>query len=127
VLAVATRPLVVSHTGVRGTCDNNRNLSDEQLRAIAVKGGLIGVGFWEAATCGKDAKAVARAIQHAVRVAGVDHIALGSDFDGAVSMPFDTTGLVLITEALLEEGFSESDVEKIMGGNLIRFLQENLP
>src|SRR5262249_37827695 len=50
VLAVATRPILVSHTGVKGTCDNNRNLSDEQLRAIAEKGGLVGIGFWETAT-----------------------------------------------------------------------------
>lgn len=127
VLAIATRPIVVSHTGVRGTCDNNRNLSDAQLRAIAKNGGLVGIGFWDTATCGTDAKAIARAIKHTVGVTGIDRVALGSDFDGAVTVPFDTTGLVLITDALLEEGFTEGDIEKIMGGNVIRFLRENLP
>lgn len=127
VLAVATRPVVVSHTGVKGTCDNTRNLSDDHLRAIAKTGGVIGIGFWDTAVCGTDAKAIAKAIRHAVDVAGIEHIGLGSDFDGAVTTPFDTTGLVQITDALLAEGFSESDIEKIMGGNTIRLLKENLP
>ncbi len=127
VVAVATRPLVVSHTGVRGTCDNGRNLSDEQLRKIASKGGVIGIGYWNAATCGPDARAVARAIRHAADVVGVGHVALGSDFDGAVTVPFDTTGVVLVTDALLEEGFTEEEVGAIMGGNVFRLLAETLP
>ena len=69
VLAMATRPVVVSHTGVRGTCDNHRNLSDDQLRAIAANGGLVGIGFWETAVCGTDAAAIAKAIRYA---AGID-------------------------------------------------------
>jgi membrane dipeptidase len=127
VVAVATRPLVVSHTGVRGTCDNNRNLSDEQLRKIASRGGVIGIGYWEEATCGHDARAVARAIRHAANVVGVRAVALGSDFDGAVREPFDTAGVVLVTEALLEEGFTEEEVGAIMGGNVFRLLAETLP
>lgn len=127
VCAVSTRPLVVSHTGVRGTCDNNRNLSDEQLRKIASKGGVVGIGYWETATCGGDARAVARAIRHAANVVGVEHVALGSDFDGAVTEPFDTTGVVLITDALLEEGFNEEEIGAIMGGNVFRLLAETLP
>lgn len=126
-LAVSKRPVVISHTGVKGTCDNNRNLSDDQLRALAAKGGLIGIGYWETAVCSKDATAVASAIRHTVGVTGIDHVALGSDFDGAVSMPFDTTGLVQITDALLAAGFSDEDTGKAMGGNEIRFLLENLP
>jgi membrane dipeptidase len=127
VVAVATRPLVVSHTGVKGTCDNNRNLSDEQLRKIAAKGGVIGIGYWEAATCGKDARAVAKAIRHAAQVVGVEHVALGSDFDGSVTEPFDTTGVVLVTDALLAEGFTDEEVAAIMGGNVFRLLAETLP
>jgi microsomal dipeptidase-like Zn-dependent dipeptidase len=127
VVAVSTRPLVVSHTGVKGTCDNNRNLSDEQLRKIAAKGGVIGIGYWDAATCGRDALAVARAIRHAANVVGVEHVALGSDFDGAVTEPFDTTGVVLVTDALLEEGFTDEEVGRVMGGNVFRLLAETLP
>jgi membrane dipeptidase len=127
VLAVATRPVVVSHTGVRGTCDNTRNLSDEQLKAIARTGGVIGIGYWDTAVCGQDAVAIARAIRHTANLVGVEHVALGSDYDGAVTAPFDTTGVIQITDALLAEGFSESDIEKIMGGNVFRLLAENLP
>lgn len=127
VLAMATRPVVVSHAGVKGTCDNRRNLSDEQLKGIAANGGLVGIGFWETAVCGKDAAAIARAIQYAVGVMGVDHVALGSDFDGAVPTPFDASGMVKLTEALLAAGFSRDDIGKVMGGNEIRFLLENLP
>jgi len=58
---------------------------------------------------------------------GVDHVALGSDFDGAVPVPFDATGLVKLTEALLAAGFTPQDTAKVMGGNEIRFLLENLP
>lgn len=126
-LAVSKRPVVISHTGVKGTCDNNRNLSDDQLRSLAAKGGLVGIGYWETAICGKDATAVAKAIRHTAGVAGIDHVALGSDFDGAVTTPFDTTGLVQVTDALLAAGFSDEDVGKAMGGNEIRFLLENLP
>jgi len=127
VLAMATRPVVVSHTGVRGTCDNNRNLTDEQVQAVAAKGGLIGIGYWETATCGTDARAIVRAIKYVSDRVGVDHVALGSDFDGAVTEPFNTTGVVEITGALLDTGFSEQDIRKIMGENAVKFLEANLP
>lgn len=127
VLAMATRPIVVSHSGVKGTCDNARNLSDEQLKGIAKTGGVVGIGYWDTAICGREAAAIVRAIRHAVNVAGIRHIGLGSDYDGAIAAPFDTTGLVQITEALLNDGFSEGEIEMIMGGNVIRLLRENLP
>ena len=127
VLAIATRPVVVSHTGVKATCDNTRNLSDDQLKAIARTGGVIGIGYWDTAVCGQDAAAIARAIRHTASLVGADHVALGSDYDGAIPAPFDTTGVVQITDALLAEGFSESDIEKIMGGNVLRLFAENLP
>ena len=127
VTAMATRPLLVSHTGVKGTCDNPRNLSDDELRAIARTGGVIGIGVWDTATCGNDAAATARAIRYAVGIVGVDHVALGSDFDGAVTTPFDASGWPLVTEALLKEGFSQGDIRKIMGGNVVRVLLEALP
>ena len=127
VLAMATRPVVVSHTGVRGTCNNTRNLSDAQLRGVVRNGGIIGIGFWETAVCGTDAHAIARAIRYAVRVVGADHVALGSDFDGAVNTPFDSSGLVVLTDALLQEGLSEDDIAKIMGGNAFALFAKLLP
>ena len=127
VLGMATRPVVVSHTGVRANCDNARNLTDDQLRRIAATGGIVGIGFWETAVCGRDARSIARAIRQAASLIGVEHVALGSDFDGAVTTPFDAAGLVLLTEALSAEGFTSDDIEKIMGANVIRLLSENLP
>jgi membrane dipeptidase len=127
VLETATRPVVVSHTGVRGTCDNNRNLSDDQLRSIAQNGGLVGVGFWETAVCGTDVSAIAAALRYAAKLIGADNVALGSDFDGSVKVPFDATGLAQVTGTLVDDGAAEDDVAKMMGGNQIRFLLENLP
>ena len=130
-VAMARRPVVVSHTGVKGTCDNIRNLSDDELRGVAGTGGLIGIGFWgpkgAGAVCGDDAAAVARAIRYAVGIAGIDHIALGSDWDGTVPAPFDAAGTAELTDALLTAGFGETDIEKIMGGNAVRLLSTALP
>jgi len=127
VLAIATRPLVVSHTGVKGTCDNNRNLTDDQIRAVAANGGLIGIGYWDTATCGTDARAIAKAMRYVSDRVGPEHVALGSDFDGAVTTPFDTTGLVEITDAMLQAGYSDPEIRMIMGENVINFLAANLP
>jgi len=123
VLAIARRPVVVSHTGVKGACDNARNLSDDQLRGIAATGGLVGIGYWQTATCGMDAAAIARSIRYAVDLIGADHVALGSDFDGAVVEPFETTGVVQITDALLQAGFDDATIRKVLGENVIRLLQ----
>lgn len=127
VLAIATKPVVVSHTGVKGTCDNNRNLTDDQLRRIAATGGVIGIGYWDTAVCGEDARAIAKAISYACTIVGADHVGLGSDFDGAVKVPFDTSGVALITDALIAEGLSDEDIAKVMGENVVRVLSNNLP
>jgi membrane dipeptidase len=126
-LALARRPVLISHTGVRGTCDNRRNLSDAHVRAVAATGGVVGIGFWSTAVCGTDAAAIARAVVYAARVGGIDHVGLGSDFDGAVTTPFDAAGLARLTDALLQAGLSEEDVAKVMGGNVARVLGQALP
>jgi microsomal dipeptidase-like Zn-dependent dipeptidase len=127
VLAQTTGPVVASHTGVRATCDSPRNLSDRHIQAIAERGGVIGVGLWNTAVCGDRVEAVVEAMRHVADRVGVEHVALGSDYDGTVSVPFDATGLPLLTEALLAEGFAPREVEQIMGGNVVRVLQETLP
>jgi len=127
VLAIATRPVVVSHTGVKGTCDNQRNLSDDQLKQIAATGGVVGIGFWDTAVCGRDAAAIAKAIRYSVDLIGVDHVALGSDFDGSITAPFDASAEALVTEALLDQNFTDEEIGKIMGGNVLRVLSDNLP
>lgn len=127
VLAMATRPLVSSHTGVRGTCEGSRNLTDAQLRAIAATGGVVGIGYWPNASCGEDVEAIIRSIRYAAELVGVEHLALGSDFDGTVQTPFDTAGVAQITAGLLADGFTQADIAKIMGGNVLRLLQGSLP
>lgn len=127
VLKMATRPVVASHTGVRGVCDNTRNLTDAHVRAIADTGGLIGIGFWPTACGGEDAAAIARSIRYAIDVAGVEHVGLGSDFDGAVPVPFDASGMAQLTDALLDAGLTEDAIAAVMGGNTLRLLAETLP
>ncbi len=127
VLSMATRPVLVSHTGVKGTCEGPRNLSDDHVRRIARTGGVIGIGFWDAAVCEIEPASIVRAIRHVTNLAGVDHVGLGSDFDGGTHTPFDTTGLVQLTEALLADGFSEEEIRKIMGANEVRLLRQVLP
>lgn len=127
VLAIARRPVVVSHTGVQATCPGPRNLSDAHIKAIARNGGVIGVGYFAGAVCEPTALGIVKAMRHVMNVVGVQHVALGSDFDGAVTTAFDTTGVIQITEALLEAGFSEADIAAIMGGNVRRLLLAQLP
>lgn len=122
VLAVATRPVVVSHTGVEGTCAGPRNLTDRQLQRVAATGGVIGIAYFDTAVCGVDANAIARAIRRAADVAGADHVALGSDFDGAVNTPFDTTGLAVLVDALFAQRFTDAEIRQILGGNALRVL-----
>jgi microsomal dipeptidase-like Zn-dependent dipeptidase len=88
---------------------------------------VVGIGYWETAVCGRDARAIGRAIRYTADLIGVEHVALGSDFDGAIPAPFDTTGLAQITEALLAAGFSEEQIRLIMGENVVRVLRQTLP
>lgn len=127
VLALTTRPLVVSHTGFQGHCPTPRNIDDALMRDIAAAGGLIGVGFWDAAVCDVSPAGIAAAIRYGVALVGEDHIALGSDYDGATTVPFDVSELAVLTDTLLQAGMAESTIRKVMGGNLSRFLSKNLP
>jgi microsomal dipeptidase-like Zn-dependent dipeptidase len=127
VLELAKRPVVVSHTGIGGICPSPRNLTDEQLRKIAQNGGLIGVGFWESATCELSLKKIIDSIEYVKNLVGIRFVALGSDFDGSVTMPLDVSGLARLTEGLLQRGFSTEDIEWVMGGNARRLFLESLP
>ena len=126
-LDLSTRPTVFSHGGVRGTCDNRRNLSDDHVRRIAAGGGVVGIGYWEWAVCGTTPRDVARAIAYVVRLVGADHAGLGSDYDGGTTVGFDTSQLAALTQALLDEGLTPAQVRKVMGDNVLRVLAENLP
>jgi microsomal dipeptidase-like Zn-dependent dipeptidase len=127
VLAMAGKPVVVSHGGVRGTCDNRRNLSDDQLRRIAATGGVVGIGYWDTAVCGTEMRYITAAMRYAISVVGDDHIGLGSDFDGATTTGFDTSALPALTQQMLNDGMSEATIRKILGGNVQRVLRQVLP
>ena len=127
VLSISNQPLVISHTGFNGYCKSPRNISDSLMIEIAEKGGLIGVGFWDAAVCDNTPRSVAEAIIYGISLIGAEHVALGSDFDGTITPGFDTSELVAITHELLELGLGKEEIRKVMGENMLSFLQDNLP
>ncbi len=126
ILAMAKRPVVSSHGGVQAVCKVNRNLSDAEIRGVAKTGGVIGIGYWDAAICGTEPEKVAAAIAHVRDLVGIDHVGLGSDFDGAVTTGFDTAQLVFVTQALIDRGFTPEDIHKVMGGNVLRLLRAGI-
>ena len=87
----------------------------------------MGIGYWPTAVCGLQPRDIVKAIRHIVDTVGVDYVALGSDYDGAVTTGFDVTGLPHITQALLDDGFTAGDIQKIMGENALRLLRQALP
>jgi microsomal dipeptidase-like Zn-dependent dipeptidase len=127
VLALETRPVLFSHTGVTATCPGPRNVSDDQIRRTAALGGVIGIAFFEEATCGTDLSAVVRAMRHVADLVGAEHVALGSDFDGFVTTPIDASQMPVLTQALLSAGFEPAQVRLIMGENVARVLGRTLP
>jgi len=127
VLSVSKKPVVLSHTGFYGHCPSPRNISDQLMQEITSEGGLIAVGYWEGAICGNTPRKVAEAILYGIELLGDDAVSLGSDFDGNIVTTFDASGLVLITQNLLDLGLSENQIEKVMGGNMLQFLLDQLP
>lgn len=126
-LDLATKPVVLSHGGVQATCDVNRNLSDEEVRGVAATGGVVGVGYWDAAVCELTVDAVVDAIDHVVEVGGIETAALGSDYDGATTVGWDTTHLAAITQELVDRGYDDAEIAAVMGGNTLRVLRAVLP
>jgi microsomal dipeptidase-like Zn-dependent dipeptidase len=127
VLAHAKRPVVVSHTGVQATCPGPRNLSDAEIRGVAANGGLIGIGAFAGAVCDTTPRAVARAMRHVRDLAGIEHVALGSDFDGAVTTAFDSSETAVLVDALFEEGFTPDEVRLALGENALALFAKLLP
>jgi microsomal dipeptidase-like Zn-dependent dipeptidase len=121
------RPVVFSHGGVKGACDNVRNLSDAHVRRIADQGGVVGIGYWEWATCGTTPAEVVRAIQHVIALVGDENVGLGSDYDGGTSVAFDTSQLVLLTQAMLDAGLPERSIRRVLGENALRAIEQGLP
>ncbi|HEY5460081.1 MAG TPA: dipeptidase [Sphingomicrobium sp.] len=126
VLAMARRPVVSSHGGVQATCKVNRNLTDEEIRGVARTGGVIGIGYWDAAVCDLSPRSIARAIRYVRELVGIQYVALGSDFDGSTTTRFDVSQLVQVTQALIDDGFTPDEIRSVMGGNALRVLRAGL-
>ncbi len=131
VLEVSRAPVMASHSSCRALCDHHRNLSDEMIRALARKGGLIQINFAPEFLTRRDSppagiEDVVAHIAHAVKVGGVDAVGIGSDFDGIDRTPVgleDVSRFPALTRALLERGFSAADIRKIYGANFLRLMR----
>ncbi len=129
VLALTPDPIFISHGGTIAHCPRtkNRNLPDDILKQIAARKGIIGIGYFSGVICDISPDGIAAAIVDAVKLLGPDAVALGSDYDGTVTVSLDTSELAAITDALLRKGMNEATIRKVMGENARRFFKENLP
>ena len=126
VLNMSSSPVIVSHTGVQGVLDSQRNLSDSQIRKIAANGGIIGIAFFDGAVGTPELPNIVSSIMHVRDLVGIEYVALGSDYDGSVAVPFDITGLPLLVQEMLKAGFTEAEIKAVMGENVKRFFLQNL-
>ena len=127
-LAVSSVPVVLSHSSARALHGHPRNVSDDMLRALAENGGVVMVNYFPEYVTGGAATLddVLDHVEHVVRVADIAHVGLGSDFDGVPALPDgleDATRLPWVTYGLLTRGFSEADVRKVLGGNVLRVME----
>lgn len=126
VLEMTNKPVIISHTGVRAVLNSQRNLSDLQIKKIAENGGIIGIAFFDGAVGVPELPNIIASIKHVRDLVGVEHVALGSDYDGSVAVPFDITGFPLLVDEMLKAGFTESEIKAVMGENVKRFFLQNL-
>ncbi len=129
VLDITDAPIIASHSNCMTLCNHSRNLTNEQLKAIAVNGGVVGITFvpgfitedgW------RKSPPFAQLINHieyAIDVAGLDHVGIGSDFDGGGDLLKDATEYPKITEGLSQRGYTDTAIQKILGGNLLRVFE----
>ena len=133
VLKISQSPIIASHANARAVCDHRRNLTDAQLEKIAKNGGVVGVTFVPAFVDGNEDKTtlphILDHVDHLVKVMGDDHVGLGSDFDGFFGDERtpgleDVSKMPAITAGLVERGYSDAAIQKILGGNLLRVFRQ---
>ncbi len=126
VMDVSQKPVIASHSNCKALCDHPRNLSNEQIRALAKNGGSMGVTFvprFVDSTAPTFARLLDH-VDHIVQLVGADHAGIGSDFDGGGTLLEDATSFPRITDGLLARGYSDADVRKILGENHLRVFSE---
>ena len=128
-LALSAQPIVCSHSSCRALCDHPRNLTDDQMRTLASKGGVMQITVY-AGFLRKDGEAtiqdVMTHLDHAIKIMGIDHVGLGTDFDGdgGVCGLANSSELINFTRQLLARNYSERDIQKIWGGNFLRVMAQ---
>lgn len=128
VLDVATKPVIYSHGFLRRYLNQQRNIPDDLVKAIAAHQGLVGIIFYPKyfGRAGRDVTAIARNARDIAQLAGPEYICLGSDMDGGTYMPrgfVDASDWPQVTQALLDEGFSEDETRGILGGNFMNYFE----
>lgn len=127
-LDISAKPIVCSHANCRALCDHPRNLTDDQLRALAQKGGVAHITLYHGFLRKEGGEATVldaiAHLEHAIRVMGIDHVGIGTDFDGdgGVRGFADSSEVIAFTRRLLQRRYSERDIEKIWGGNWLRVM-----
>jgi len=132
VLRYSAKPIIASHSSARVLCNHPRNLDDEQIRALASKGGVVQLCLYKS-FINEDAEKASlsdaiRHLCHIIDIAGINHVGIGSDFDGDGELIGcrATNELMQITLRLIAEGFDDESIAKIWGGNLLRVMREVL-
>lgn len=128
-LELSSQPIVCSHSSCRALCDHPRNLTDEQMRALAAKGGVMQVTLYPGFLVKDGEATVLHALQHlehAIKVMGIDHVGIGTDFDGdgGIRGLADSSEMINFTRQLLACRYSESDIQQIWGGNFLRVMSQ---
>lgn len=128
-LELSSQPVVCSHSSARALCDHPRNLTDDQLRALAARGGVAQVTLYNGFLRTDGAATIDDAVRHLlhmVEVAGIDHVGIGTDFDGDGGVPGCASAAELLnfTRALMAEGFDMESLRKVWGGNFLRVMQQ---
>ncbi len=130
VLKESSLPVVCSHSSCKALCDHPRNLTDSQMQALAQHGGVMQVTFYEGFLRSEGQATIKDAlnhIDHAVQVMGIDHVGIGTDFDGDGGVPglASASELINLTRGLLHRGYTSGDIQKLWGGNFLRVMREN--